>query len=102
MSQTPEATRRPAGPEGRPKIDMHDELVMLRETFVGRPAGVKLGGLVVLAGVLALLASPDIAHRGATDARHPLKLGLLQPSVSVAAQDPCPSQKSSEGISPAP
>jgi hypothetical protein len=76
---------------------------MLRKTFVGRPAGVKLGGLVVLAGVVALLASPEMGRQGPMDARHPLKLGLFQPSVSAAAQTPCASsQHKPEGLPPSP
>jgi hypothetical protein len=105
VNQTHEGMRRPANPEGRPTIDLHDELVMLRETFVRRPAGVKLGGLVVLAGVLALLASPEMVRQSHShmDARHPLKLGLFQPSVSAAAQAPCaPSQQQPEGLPPSP
>ena len=86
--------KRPAGAETRPRIAVHDELVMLRETLIARPAGVKLGGLVVLAGVLALLASPEMAHQSPTAPRHSLKLGLFQPAVSAAAQEPCSSQKS--------
>jgi hypothetical protein len=97
-----DAMKRPAGPESRPTFDVHEELVMLRETLIGRPAGVKLGGLVVLAGVLALLASPEMAHHSPTEPRHPLKLGLLQPSVSAAAQDPCSSQKPEHTVPPSP
>ena len=84
-------------------IDVHDELIMLRDTLTRRPAGVKLGGLIVLAGVLALLASPEMGRQGHVDARHPLKLGLFQPSVSAAAQAPCgSSQQKPEELSPSP
>jgi hypothetical protein len=99
---TPDAMKRGGGSEGRPRIDVHDELVLLCKTLVGRPAGVKLAGIVVLAGVLALLASPDAAHHSSMEGRHPLKLGLLQPSVSAAAQDPCRAPQKSEETSPSP
>ncbi|HEX3204016.1 MAG TPA: hypothetical protein VHQ67_04630 [Nitrospiraceae bacterium] len=84
-------------------IHAHDEFLMLRDTLVGRPAGVKLAGLVVLAGVLALLASPEVAPQGHLEARQPFKLGLLwQPSVAAGGQDTCVTSQKPERLSSTP
>jgi len=79
---------------------IQDEFLMLRDTLIRRPAGVRLGGVVVLAGVLALLASPDMGPHSHGGPRQPFKLGLLQPSVPEAvAQDTCISAQKPEGFS---
>ena len=90
-------------PDGRFMMRAQDEFLMLRDTLVRRPAGVRLAGVLVLAGVLALLASPDMGTHSHVGARQPFKLGLLQPSVpEVVRRDACISPQKPDGFTQSP